>query len=96
MKLTHISITNYKGLHETECKLSDFVCAVGENNAGKSSLLQALILFVNGTKLSKAEFYDPDVEILITVTMTGVTNEVMARLTMSTARSWSLMYRMKH
>lgn len=81
MKLTHISVKNYKGLHDAECFLSDFVCAVGENNAGKSSLLQALLLFVNGTKLSKAEYYDPDKEILISVTIAGVTAEVMSHLT---------------
>jgi len=31
MKLTHIKVDNYKGLRETQCKLSDFVCAIGEN-----------------------------------------------------------------
>ncbi len=81
MKLTHISIENYKGLREIESNLSDFVCAVGENNAGKSSLLQALLLFVNGTKLSSAEFYEPDKEILIKVRLTGVTGETLSTLT---------------
>lgn len=80
MKLTHISVKNYKGLRHTECALSDFVCAVGENNAGKSSLLQALLLFVNGTKLGKAEYYDPTTDILITVILTGVTGDVLSRL----------------
>ncbi|MFH1952845.1 MAG: AAA family ATPase [Pseudomonadota bacterium] len=81
MKLAHISVENYKGLREIESNLSDFVCAVGENNAGKSSLLQALLLFVNGTKLSSAEFYEPDKEILIKVRLTGVTGETLSTLT---------------
>jgi len=81
MKLAHISVENYKGLREIESNLSDFVCAVGENNAGKSSLLQALLLFVNGTKLSKTEFYDPDKDILIKVRLTGVTDEILSTLT---------------
>ncbi len=81
MKLTHISVKNYKGLRDTECTISDFVCAVGENNSGKSSLLQTLLLFVNGTKLGKAEYYDPNTDILITVTLTGVTADVLSRLT---------------
>jgi len=81
MKLAHISVENYKGLRDIESNISDFVCAVGENNAGKSSLLQALLLFINGTKLSKAEFYDPDKDILIKVRLTGVTDETLSTLT---------------
>ncbi len=49
MKLTHVAVSNYKGLRNTASPLSDFVCAIGENNSGKSSLLQALLLFINGT-----------------------------------------------
>ena len=67
MKLTHVAVSNYKGLWNTESPLSDFVCTIGENNAGKSSLLQTLLLFINGTKLSKAEFYNPDQDIVIKV-----------------------------
>ncbi len=81
MKLTHIAVENYKGLRETQCELSDFVCAIGENNSGKSTLLQALLLFINGAKLFKTEFYDPQKDILITVSLSGVSAEVLAKLT---------------
>jgi predicted ATP-dependent endonuclease of OLD family len=81
MKLTHVAVSNYKGLRNTESPLSDFVCTIGENNAGKSSLLQALLLFINGTKLSKTEFYDPDQDIVIKVKVEDVTDEVLAKLT---------------
>src|ERR1017187_170136 len=81
MKLTHVTVSNYKGLRNTESPLSDFVCTIGENNAGKSSLLQALLLFINGTKLSKAEFYNPDQAIHITAKVEHVTDEGLATLT---------------
>jgi len=81
MKLTRVAVSNYKGLRKTESPLSDFVCTIGENNAGKSSLLQALLLFINGTKLSKNEFYDPDQDIVITVKVEDVTDEVLSKLT---------------
>lgn len=81
MILSHIAVKNYKGLQQAECKLSDFVCAVGENNAGKSSLLQSLLLFINGTKLSRTDFYNPDEEILITLILTDVTSESLSSLT---------------
>lgn len=81
MKLTHVAVSNYKGLWNTGSPLSDFVCAIGENNAGKSSLLQTLLLFINGTKLSKAEFYNPDQDIVIKAKIEDVTDEVLAKLT---------------
>lgn len=80
MKLTKVAVANYKGLREADCRLSDFVCVVGENNAGKSTLLQAILLFINGTRLSRDAFYDPEQDILITVHLTGVTDEVMNKL----------------
>jgi putative ATP-dependent endonuclease of OLD family len=80
MKLTHIKAVNYKGLLNAECQLSSFVCVVGENNAGKSSLLQAILLFINGAKLSKEAFYDTSKEIIITASLGGVTDETLSRL----------------
>jgi putative ATP-dependent endonuclease of OLD family len=81
MKLTHVSVANYKGLRAAKCPLSDFVCAIGENNAGKSSLLQALLLFINGPKLSKTAFYNPGEDILIVVALSGVNTTTLAKLT---------------
>jgi putative ATP-dependent endonuclease of OLD family len=81
MRLTHMVVKNYKGLQNTESPLSNFVCAIGENNAGKSSFLQALLLFISGTKLSKSEYFNPNEDILITVRAENVTAEVLAKLT---------------
>lgn len=80
MKLTNVAVANYKGLREADCRLSDFVCVVGENNAGKSTLLQAILLFINGTRLSRDAFYDPEQDILIIVHLSGVTDEVLNKL----------------
>ena len=80
MKLTNVVVANYKVLREADCRLSDFVCVVGENNAGKSTLLQAILLFINGTRLSRDDFYDPEKDILITVHLSGVTDEVLSKL----------------
>ncbi len=80
MILTNIAVQNYKGLHDTSSPLSDLVCAIGENNTGKSSLLQALLLFINGTRLSKAEYYNPEADILITVEVTGITQETLEKV----------------
>ncbi|NOZ86215.1 MAG: AAA family ATPase [Deltaproteobacteria bacterium] len=80
MKISGIKVINYKGLRDTHSPISSFVCVVGENNAGKSSLLQCLLLFIRGTKLSKNEFYDPEADILITVELCEITEEVLSKL----------------
>ncbi|UQZ30866.1 AAA family ATPase [Clavibacter michiganensis subsp. michiganensis] len=42
MRLTRIHIENFRAHEDTELPLSQFVCLIGENNAGKSSVLHAL------------------------------------------------------
>ncbi|CAN7652947.1 AAA family ATPase [Acidovorax sp. LjRoot74] len=80
MKLQHIAIENYKGLANASSKLDDFSCVIGENNAGKSSLLQSVLLLINGTKLSSHEYFDPKKEILIAGMFSGLTDEVLEKI----------------
>lgn len=60
MRITNLRIENFKGLREIEIPLSRFACLIGENNAGKSSVLQAIALFFSGSALSKAHFFDAE------------------------------------
>lgn len=80
MKLQHITIENYKGLANASSKLDEFSCVIGENNAGKSTLLQSVLLLINGTKLSSHEYFDPKREILITGMFSGLTDEVLEKI----------------
>ncbi|MCC6741975.1 MAG: ATP-dependent endonuclease [Planctomycetia bacterium] len=80
MKMTHLKICNFKGLREVEIPLSPCVCLVGENNAGKSSVLQALALFFSGSPLPRANFFDPAKEVRIEVAFEDVRMEDLARL----------------
>jgi hypothetical protein len=73
MKLSHLQVSNYRGLREVSIPLSNFVCITGENNSGKSSVLQSLSLFLSGSALKPSDYFDPAAEILITVTLTDVT-----------------------
>jgi hypothetical protein len=72
MRMTHIWIENFKGLQRVNTSLSSFVCLIGENNAGKSSALQAMSAFVRGTTLAKAAYYDDKKEIRIQVQFDGI------------------------
>jgi predicted ATP-dependent endonuclease of OLD family len=75
MTFKTIKIENFKGLKEIEVPLSEFTCIVGENNAGKSTFIQSLLLFIKGTKLTKNDFFDPEKDILITVTLEDITDK---------------------
>ena len=42
MLITNLSIKNFKALKDLTIPMSKLVCLIGENNSGKSSLLQAV------------------------------------------------------
>lgn len=80
MKLANIYIKNYKALKDVSIPLSQFVCLTGENNAGKSSILQAISLFMSPSKLESHHFHDPSKEITITITFGGIEEDDLVRL----------------
>ena len=73
MKITNLKIENYKSLKDIDVKLSNFTCIIGENNAGKSTFIQTLLLFLEGKKLKEENFYDSSKDILITVLFEDIT-----------------------
>lgn len=80
MRLTQLSITNYRALMDVTIPLSRFGCLIGENNSGKSSVLQALSLFFSGSKLAATHFFDESRPIRIAVTFEGIGDADLARL----------------
>lgn len=80
MRLTQLSITNYKALRDVTIPLSRFGCLIGENNSGKSSFVQALSLFFSGSKLVASHFFDESKPIRIAVTFESVDDADLARL----------------
>jgi AAA ATPase domain/Overcoming lysogenization defect protein-like, TOPRIM domain len=80
VKITHLRIENYKGLHELDIPLSRFACLIGENNAGKSSVLQAVSLFFSGSTLPKTHYFDADSPIRIEVSFSEIADTDIDRL----------------
>lgn len=80
MLLKHLKISNYRALKEVEMPLSAFVCLTGENNAGKSSVLQALSLFLSGTTLAATNYFESTQPITIAVTLTEIGDADLALL----------------
>jgi putative ATP-dependent endonuclease of the OLD family len=78
MKLTSLKVLNFKGLRDVTIPLSNFVCLTGHNNAGKSSLLQALLCFIDGKKLSKTHYYSADADVVITACFDSINDDDLA------------------
>lgn len=80
MRMTNLSVTNYRALRDVTIPLSRFGCLIGENNSGKSSFLQALALFFSGTKLAVSHFFEESKPIRIAVTFEDIGDADLARL----------------
>lgn len=80
MRLTELSVSNYRALRDVTIPLSHFGCLIGENNSGKSTFLQALSLFFSGSKLVPSHFFDESKPIRIAVTFDKINDADLARL----------------
>jgi putative ATP-dependent endonuclease of OLD family len=81
MQLSEVGIKNFKGLLQATFFPSGFACLVGENNAGKSSVLQAVTFALNRPpQLPTNLYYHPDQPIEFTLRFTEVTAEDLRRL----------------
>ena len=80
MLLSKLHVKNYRGLRDVEIPLSRFGCLIGENNAGKSSTLQALSLLRSGATLSGINFFDDSHDVRIALTLTDIVDNDLARL----------------
>ncbi|CAJ0784805.1 AAA family ATPase [Ralstonia chuxiongensis] len=81
MRIERIWINNFKGLVRENFDPSRFSCLVGENNAGKSSVLQALVYALNRpTQLPAALYYDVTCPVEFKIEFSGITDEHLLRL----------------
>ena len=80
MQIGHIRVQNYRGLKNVEASFSNFACIIGENNAGKSSLLQAFANFLSSSRLDVMNHHDTSEPIVITVRFEDVTEADLSRL----------------
>lgn len=80
MHISYVKIKNYRGIKADSFEASPFTCAIGENNAGKSTILLAASLFFSGTALGKSDFYNGDDPIEIEITFTDIDEKDINRL----------------
>ncbi len=80
MQLSRLHVRNYRGLKDVSIPLSPFACITGENNAGKSSALQCLSLFLSGSTLKATDFFKPGSSISIELTLSNITDNDLSLL----------------
>lgn len=80
MHISFVKIKNYRGIKSDSFEASPFACAIGENNAGKSTILLATSLFFSGTTLGKSDFYNSDEPIEIEITFSDIDEKDINRL----------------
>lgn len=80
MHISFVKIKNYRGIKSDQFEASPFTCAIGENNAGKSTILLATSLFFSGTALGKQDYYDSEDQIEIAITFIDITEKDINRL----------------
>ncbi|AQW49618.1 ATP-dependent nuclease [Streptomyces violaceusniger] len=80
MRLAHLKIVNFRGLSRVDMPLSRFGCLIGENNAGKSSVFQALNMFLRSASATEADFLDPARPVRIQLTFADIREADLQRL----------------
>ena len=58
MRLTHVGIRNFRGIRELSLQLDDLCVLIGENNAGKSSILDAVRLCLTKPLTRRAAVFE--------------------------------------
>ncbi|MET7479933.1 AAA family ATPase [Streptomyces griseoincarnatus] len=80
MRLAHIKIDNFRGLSQVDIRLSRFGCLIGENNAGKSSVFQALNIFLRSAAVTEADFLNPARPVRIQLSFSEIHEADLQRL----------------
>lgn len=103
MKISHVTIQNYRSIEALDVDFDDYASFVGSNGSGKSSALYAVDWLINGGNLEPADVHscplDADIEgktVSVTATFTDLTARDRERLEkygrgekLTIRRSWS-------
>lgn len=80
MKISNIHIENFRGLKLIDLTPAQMNCVIGENNAGKSSVLLALKLFLNASRVNINDYYDQTKPIIIEVSFNSITDNDLLKI----------------
>lgn len=79
-RMSHIWIKNFRACKNVSLPLESYTPLVGQNNTGKSSILQAISWVLKPSALSKEDFYDPAQPVEIAACIDGIAEEILDRI----------------
>lgn len=79
-RLSHLVIKNFRACRDVSLPLEGYTPLVGQNNTGKSTILQAVEWVLKPKALSTTDFADPDNPVEVAACIDGVSDEVLNQI----------------
>lgn len=79
-RLSHIAIKNLRACRDVSLPLEGYTPLVGQNNTGKSTILQAIEWVLKPKALSVADFADPNAPIEVAACIDGISEAILDRI----------------
>lgn len=76
-RLSHIAISNFRACRSVSFPLESFTPLVGQNNTGKSTLLEAIKWVLKPSALAASDFADANQPLAVAACIEGVTAELL-------------------
>lgn len=79
-RLSSVSIKNFRACKEVSLPLEGYTPLVGQNNSGKSTILEAIQWVLKPVALSAGDFADASASVSVTASIDGISQEVLDRI----------------
>ena len=76
-RLSHIVIKNFRACRRVSLSLESYTPLVGQNNTGKSTILQAIAWVLKPAALAAKDFYDPSKPVEVIACVDGISHQVL-------------------
>src|SRR5256885_10311489 len=73
LRLSSLSVTNFRSIRDQTFEFPELAVLVGKNDVGKSNVLRAIDLLIDGGSLEATDAYDPAEPIVLDGTFDGAT-----------------------
>lgn len=79
-RLSHITIHNYRACRDVSLPIESFTPLVGQNNSGKSTILEAIQWVLKPASLSLSDFGNKDNPVVVAACIEGISQEVLDQI----------------
>lgn len=79
-RLSHLVIENFRACRSISLPLEGYTPLVGQNNTGKSSILEAIRWVLKPGALKPTDFYDPNSPVVVSACIDGIDTAILDRI----------------